>query len=65
LLDRLAERLARNREVLGLHYRSDSVAGKFLAERTLELLVQCDTVLKLLPGGGGEDTRQLEWTILE
>ena len=32
LLERLAERIARNREVLGLHYRSDTLAGQFLAE---------------------------------
>ena len=28
----MAERIARNREVLGLHYRSDSMAGQRLAE---------------------------------
>jgi membrane-associated phospholipid phosphatase len=31
-LFRMAERLARNREVLGLHYPSDSAAGRRLAE---------------------------------
>jgi hypothetical protein len=64
LLDRLAERLARNREVLGLHYRSDSDAGKFLAERTLDLLVKCKTVSELLPGGA-EDAQRNEWTVFE
>jgi len=44
LLDRLAERVARNREVLGLHYRSDSAAGKSLAEKSLLLLLQCPSV---------------------
>jgi hypothetical protein len=60
LLDRLAERLARNREVLGLHYRSDSDAGKFLAERTLDLLVKCPTVSSLLPSAA-DGAQQLEW----
>ena len=32
-LRQMADRIARNREVLGLHYRSDSVAGKTLADR--------------------------------
>ena len=50
LLERLAERIARNREVLGLHYRSDTLAGVFLAKQTLALLVQCSTVKDLLPG---------------
>jgi hypothetical protein len=54
LLTRLAERIARNREVLGLHYPSDSAAGKFLADRTLELIVQCDTVKDLLPHATAE-----------
>jgi hypothetical protein len=31
-LDWLADRIARNRERAGMHYRSDSVAGKALAE---------------------------------
>ena len=40
LLTRLAERVARNREVLGLHYRSDSEAGKNVAAQILPLLVR-------------------------
>jgi hypothetical protein len=43
-LQRLAERIARNREVLGMHYPSDSAAGKKLAEETFPLLIQCPTV---------------------
>jgi hypothetical protein len=44
LLDRLAERIARNREVLGVHYRSDSLAGKNLAAATLDVLMACPLV---------------------
>jgi hypothetical protein len=42
-----------------LHYPSDSAAGKFLAARTLDLLVKCPTVQKLLTSGA-EDARA-EW----
>ncbi len=38
-LRRMADRLARNREVLGLHYPSDSVAGKTLADQTFPLMI--------------------------
>jgi membrane-associated phospholipid phosphatase len=38
-LMRLAERIARNREVLGLHYPSDSKAGVYLADQTFILLL--------------------------
>ena len=48
LLDRLAERVARNREVLGLHYPSDSAAGKTLARMSLLLLLQCPAVQTLI-----------------
>ena len=44
LLDRLAERVSRNREVLGLHYPSDTAAGRNLAGQSLPLLLQCPTV---------------------
>ena len=44
LLDRLAEQIARNREVLGVHYRSDSLAGKNLAAATLDVLMACPLV---------------------
>jgi len=40
-LYRVAERIARNREVLGLHYRSDTAAGLVLAENTFLLLKEC------------------------
>lgn len=46
-LYRIAERIARNREVLGLHYPSDSVAGRVLAEQTCLLLKKCETMTTL------------------
>jgi membrane-associated phospholipid phosphatase len=48
LLDRLAERVSRNREVLGLHYPSDSAAGRLLAAYSLYLLLQCPSVLAII-----------------
>ena len=38
LLDKLAERIARNREVLGMHYPTDSHAGRLLAGQVYALL---------------------------
>jgi membrane-associated phospholipid phosphatase len=38
LLEKLAERVARNREVLGLHYPTDSQAGRLLAGQVYALL---------------------------
>jgi hypothetical protein len=43
-LNFVAQRIARNREVLGLHYPSDSAAGRRLADVTLLLLEQCPTI---------------------
>jgi hypothetical protein len=40
----MARRIARNREVLGLHYPSDSVIGQILAVRALPLLLGCPTI---------------------
>jgi len=45
---RIAERLARNREVLGLHYPSDSLAGKLLAQAAHPLIV--DTLSRIKAG---------------
>jgi hypothetical protein len=40
-LERMAQRIARNREVLGLHYPSDSKAGKLLAKKSFDILMTC------------------------
>src|SRR5262249_11420905 len=47
-LQRLAQRTARNREVLGLHYPSDSQAGKVLAQATFEILRECPTIRNVI-----------------
>ncbi|RUX18500.1 hypothetical protein EOA27_13695 [Mesorhizobium sp. M2A.F.Ca.ET.037.01.1.1] len=44
-LHRVAARLAENREWAGLHYESDTAAGKLLAERFLPFLVDACTEL--------------------
>lgn len=43
-LKQLAQRIARNREVLGLHFPSDSAAGKLLAQKSFALLMECPTI---------------------
>jgi membrane-associated phospholipid phosphatase len=53
-LRRLAERVARNREVMGLHYPSDSLAGKFLGDQSLALLLTCPSVLPLIVAANAE-----------
>jgi len=47
-LERLAQRISRNREVLGLHYPSDSLAGKSLATQTFDIMKSCPTIVRLL-----------------
>jgi len=44
----MAQRIARNREVLGLHYPSDSEAGKIIATASFNLLKKCKTVTDLM-----------------
>ncbi|MBX9752348.1 MAG: hypothetical protein K5Q68_22355, partial [Roseococcus sp.] len=41
----MARRIARNREVLGVHYPSDSFVGQKLAARTLPLLMTCPSLV--------------------
>jgi hypothetical protein len=50
----LADRIARNREVMGLHYPSDSSAGKRLAAETYKLLKECPTVKEMIDGAKSE-----------
>jgi membrane-associated phospholipid phosphatase len=59
LLGRLAERVARNREVLGVHYPSDSAAGKNLALAALPLLQQCASLNTAMTGAFA--MARLEW----
>ena len=40
--------MARNREVMGLHYPSDSAAGKLLAAASKLLLMNCALVQTLI-----------------
>jgi hypothetical protein len=53
-LDRLAQRIARNREVLGLHYPSDSAAGKALAQHTVAIMATCPTIDRLMTAAAAE-----------
>jgi membrane-associated phospholipid phosphatase len=52
--ERLAQRIGRNREVLGLHYPSDSAGGKLLAQNVFGLFNTCPTVLQLYAGAKTE-----------
>ncbi len=45
---RLAQRIARGREVLGVHYPSDSEAGRILAAEVAEAFMDCPTVDRLV-----------------
>jgi hypothetical protein len=59
LLDRLAERVARNREVLGLHYPSDSECGRNLANAAYDLLQTCALINNAATGA--KALAKLEW----
>jgi acid phosphatase (class A) len=52
----LAERIAVNREIAGLHYASDTAAGLLLAEALLPILNTCERFKEALA-----DAR-LEWS---
>jgi hypothetical protein len=54
---KIADNVAANRELAGLNYRSDTVAGKELAERVFEILTsECEKFMSLL-----EEAKQTEW----
>jgi hypothetical protein len=50
----LAQRIARNREVMGLHYPSDTKAGEKLAKESFLLLRECGTVKTLITAARAE-----------
>jgi membrane-associated phospholipid phosphatase len=52
---RLAQRIARGREVLGLHYPSDSAGGALLADNVATAYMGCPTVSRLIAAA------RLEW----
>jgi hypothetical protein len=56
-LRQLAMRIARNREVLGLHYPSDSKAGEKLAMGSFLLLRKCGTVQAMI------EAARKEWDV--
>jgi membrane-associated phospholipid phosphatase len=58
-LQQMAARIARNREVLGLHYPSDSKAGRLLAKETFNILMQCPSISD--PVNGAIAQAKKEW----
>ena len=59
VLDALAARIARNREIAGVHYPSDSAAGKLLAEAIFEILKD---ETKMPRFSAAMDSAQKEWS---
>jgi len=56
-LQMMAQRVARNREVIGLHYPSDSAAGRALAQKTFDIIThpgQCLTIQKMIQDASQE-----------
>jgi PAP2 superfamily len=53
-LTRLAQRISRNREVLGLHYPSDSAAGLDLAQQIFTIMLNCPTIIGLMNAAATE-----------
>ena len=56
---RIAERVARNREVLGVHYPTDSAAGLDLALHSFGILRHCRLLAE--PDSGAFDRARAEW----
>jgi hypothetical protein len=61
----MARRVGRNREVLGVHYPSDTRCGFRLAARCLPLFLQCPTVRGTSGVKDGEENEQAAVTIEE
>jgi hypothetical protein len=47
-LEVLANRIARNREIAGVHFPSDSAAGKNLGDQLLDVLKTCPTFIEVV-----------------
>jgi membrane-associated phospholipid phosphatase len=48
ITERLAQRIARGREVLGVHYPSDSEAGRLLSGEIAAIYLACPTVARMV-----------------
>lgn len=53
-IDLMADRIARNREVMGLHYPSDSAAGVVLATALMPMVTACPAVSALIAEAAAE-----------
>jgi hypothetical protein len=54
ITERLAQRIARGREVLGLHYPSDTVAGDVLSGEIAATYLACPTVARMVSAAQNE-----------
>jgi hypothetical protein len=54
ITNRLAQRISRGREVLGLHYPSDTVAGEYVANSVAAAYLACPTVARLVVAARNE-----------
>ncbi len=54
ITNRLAQRISRGREVLGLHYPSDTVAGEHVAHDVAAAYLACPTVARLVVAARNE-----------
>jgi hypothetical protein len=53
-LARLAHRIARNREIAGFHFRSDTTAGQEIASQALKILKRCPIFQQTIAGARAE-----------
>jgi hypothetical protein len=60
----MASRIARNREVMGVHFKTDSLAGEIVAEATFQLMLTCPSIMDV-GGGGLIDAAIAEWADVE